>query len=67
MSKKFQFTPLREGRLEALDEIITDLQFQFTPLREGRRSPYRHIVSLLGFNSRPCVRGDPASGTYPRE
>ena len=32
----FQFTPLREGRLEPGEEEAVPAQFQFTPLREGR-------------------------------
>ena len=35
---KFQFTPLREGRLRSFAKLIATGQFQFTPLREGRRS-----------------------------
>ena len=34
---KFQFTPLREGRLIPVWGVRFDAQFQFTPLREGRR------------------------------
>ena len=33
---KFQFTPLREGRLYANGILAFDIEFQFTPLREGR-------------------------------
>ncbi len=36
----FQFTPLREGRLEPGEEEAVPAQFQFTPLREGRRAPH---------------------------
>ena len=50
--RRFQFTPLREGRPQA------DCIRQFTPLREGRPG----IVTLRGitndFNSRPSARGD---------
>ena len=36
-SSIFQFTPLREGRLD-YDELNIECEvFQFTPLREGRR------------------------------
>ena len=35
--KRFQFTPLREGRLPRIDEKGATMRFQFTPLREGRR------------------------------
>ena len=37
MLRKFQFTPLREGRLCGLGVTGTARLFQFTPLREGRR------------------------------
>ena len=36
--KKFQFTPLREGRLRCFPKSCTSCRFQFTPLREGRRN-----------------------------
>ena len=32
----FQFTPLREGRLNVCKASLMAGQFQFTPLREGR-------------------------------
>ena len=32
----FQFTPLREGRLNIVHTPFTRISFQFTPLREGR-------------------------------
>ena len=35
---KFQFTPLREGRLILMTGARGTGKFQFTPLREGRRS-----------------------------
>ena len=35
-TSKFQFTPLREGRLESLELYELLVMFQFTPLREGR-------------------------------
>ena len=36
---RFQFTPLREGRLAGLSEKSGISKFQFTPLREGRPEP----------------------------
>ena len=33
----FQFTPLREGRLDDVMNALKPILFQFTPLREGRR------------------------------
>ena len=45
---QFQFTPLREGRLD-YDELNIECEvFQFTPLREGRR---------LGWGLRPFALG----------
>ena len=32
----FQFTPLREGRLQDIVDVSQEGTFQFTPLREGR-------------------------------
>ena len=57
----FQFTPLREGRLDAKEENSGFFLFQFTPLREGRRADA--LAAWLGgyFNSRPSARGDLAS------
>ncbi len=40
--KKFQFTPLREGRLEMKRRKGGTVSFQFTPLREGRRDVHGH-------------------------
>ena len=37
--KKFQFTPLREGRRMAAASTPSRMPFQFTPLREGRPAP----------------------------
>ena len=37
----FQFTPLREGRREAVGVWKRLMRFQFTPLREGRRTRRR--------------------------
>ncbi len=36
-ARRFQFTPLREGRLDCAERVVCRKQrFQFTPLREGR-------------------------------
>ena len=35
--KLFQFTPLREGRLQYYQRYLFQKLFQFTPLREGRQ------------------------------
>ena len=56
---KFQFTPLREGRLMSEAMCLSYLIFQFTPLREGRLEKFRTKRNLATyFNSRPCERGD---------
>ena len=39
----FQFTPLREGRLEESGKEILSMLFQFTPLREGRPDIHQHV------------------------
>ena len=55
----FQFTPLREGRLNSSPSSTASTVFQFTPLREGRRL-FGHPPSChTYFNSRPSARGDP--------
>ena len=50
-SFRFQFTPLREGRLGLVMPRMPSLLFQFTPLREGRRDGggtghQRHPISI---------------------
>ena len=55
---RFQFTPLREGRLPARTAILMAPVFQFTPLREGRRRAATEGRKVPHFNSRPCERGD---------
>ncbi len=55
---QFQFTPLREGRLD-YDELNIECEvFQFTPLREGRRPRSGSCHNRRYFNSRPSARGD---------
>ncbi len=58
ITKWFQFTPLREGRLPQDLYGLVAGEFQFTPLREGRRYERGLKMAGYGFNSRPCVRGD---------
>ena len=56
---KFQFTPLREGRLILHRQEAVRSLFQFTPLREGRRdTPFSFPSWATNFNSRPSARGD---------
>ncbi len=60
---KFQSTPLREGRLHAVQSIYFDNSgFQSTPLREGRPCVRaRPPAAPRSFNPRPCARGDPVT------
>ena len=55
---EFQFTPLREGRRKAVNDVVPGIIFQFTPLREGRLEYNSELETDCDFNSRPCVRGD---------
>ena len=56
--RQFQFTPLREGRLQgAVSDGVASV-FQFTPLREGRLTFYEFPRRESYFNSRPSARGD---------
>ncbi len=64
---RFQFTPLREGRLRSTRSLAAGLRFQFTPLREGRHGRLRAGCHHgMYFNSRPCVRGDPDPWAFNR-
>ena len=57
--RRFQSTPLREGRLTFALHSLVNCLFQSTPLREGRLDAVRTpCLFLLCFNPRPCVRGD---------
>ena len=47
---KFQFTPLREGRLPQLLCSTQQILFQFTPLREGRLTEYFIVVAELAIS-----------------
>ena len=57
-SMRFQFTPLREGRLVLIRKSRWNGRFQFTPLREGRRCKFTLLPFSAYFNSRPSARGD---------
>ena len=60
---KFQFTPLREGRLRT-GHLVTPLnKFQFTPLREGR--PYAELLVQITeiFQFTPLREGRPTLAT----
>ena len=65
--RPFQFTPLREGRLQGTPRKRRSFPFQFTPLREGRRArkARRHATARFQFTplreGRRAMRGD--SGT----
>ena len=54
----FQFTPLREGRLDDVMNALKPILFQFTPLREGRHVSDEGVRVHFYFNSRPSARGD---------
>ena len=54
---KFQFTPLREGRLRSFAKLIATGQFQFTPLREGRPSGEKKLSMLSRFQFTPLREG----------
>ena len=56
--EKFQFTPLREGRLARQNVGDCIRVFQFTPLREGRPVQLGGQLPRRHFNSRPSARGD---------
>ena len=61
--RRFQFTPLREGRLMRRVSPLAASVFQFTPLREGR-----HFASLRSsfrkFQFTPLREGRPALVLY---
>ena len=55
--KKFQFTPLREGRRKKLAENPKKILFQFTPLREGRHTFAVTSLLYVGFQFTPLREG----------
>ena len=60
---QFQFTPLREGRLD-YDELNIECEvFQFTPLREGRRTAALHAAIAALFQFTPLREGRPPRAT----
>ena len=54
---KFQFTPLREGRLRSFAKLIATGQFQFTPLREGRHDESDAVGPFAAFQFTPLREG----------
>ena len=54
---KFQFTPLREGRLPEVYGEKADVPFQFTPLREGRLPSMNAIWRGFLFQFTPLREG----------
>ncbi len=56
--RKFQSTPLSEGRLTAAPSSVQTLSFQSTPLSEGRRPWCRTPPGHIDFNPHPSARGD---------
>ena len=60
----FQFTPLREGRLETVEDIANELKFQFTPLREGRLLIPANRAYQPKFQFTPLREGRPVSLWY---
>ena len=53
----FQFTPLREGRLDFFVVLESPMQFQFTPLREGRRKRISVTLGMKEFQFTPLREG----------
>ena len=56
--RRFQSTPLREGRLMICVSPLNRYRFQSTPLREGRPPNTSRTSPSRSFNPRPCARGD---------
>ena len=59
LRSKFQFTPLREGRLRAPVSGCVNIKFQFTPLREGRHRGTRRHKREYQFQFTPLREGRP--------
>ena len=55
---KFQFTPLREGRQKALEDIKTALKISIHAPPRGATHQQRSLAAPFDFNSRPSARGD---------
>ena len=61
-TSKFQFTPLREGRLNVMLATIYNFISIHAPPRGATSSELRRVARSRNFNSRPSARGDfPAS------
>ena len=58
-SGKFQFTPLREGRLVVKVPICRATDFNSRPSARGDSAQGRQATAGSYFNSRPSARGDP--------
>ena len=57
--RKFQFTPLREGRrAERAAATVSATNFNSRPYVRGDRECLRLLLKIRYFNSRPYVRGD---------
>ena len=56
---RFQYTPLREGRLTLEMEVNNEIYFNSRPCVRGDDLSQQHWPTVRNFNSRPCVRGDP--------
>ena len=54
---KFQFTPLREGRLSVMSPEPYTVIFQFTPLREGRPASISRTTHSATFQFTPLREG----------
>ena len=57
-SPKFQFTPLREGRQNALIVAAPEFNFNSRPSARGDRECSKMGMPPDNFNSRPSARGD---------
>ena len=62
-AKKFQFTPLREGRPTTSCAVTRRTNFNSRPCGRGDRAALTWAPCNLYFNSRPCGRGDTAAQT----
>ena len=60
----FQFTPLREGRLEKGGLTVTSVYFNSRPSARGDCAGAWRLLGLLDFNSRPSARGDLPSNIH---
>ena len=63
---RFQFTPLREGRLVTIPSPNAARKFQFTPLREGRRGCPHDAQRRLGISIHAPPRGATSGDCFRR-